>query len=47
MLHYVKEVAPCKIPTRNGLAYKTKQGATSVVDFGSHITITKTMFINT
>jgi hypothetical protein len=29
-----------------GLAGKTKQGATSIVDFGWHISIIKTMFIN-
>jgi hypothetical protein len=33
--------------TRDRLAGKTKQGATSSVNFGWHISIIKAMFINT
>jgi hypothetical protein len=34
------------MPTRDRLAGKTKQGATSIVKFGWQISITKAMFIN-
>jgi hypothetical protein len=36
----------CKIPTRDQLAGKTKQGAASNVKFGWQISIIKTMFTN-
>jgi hypothetical protein len=34
------------MPITNRLAHKTKQGVTSIVNFGWQISITKTMFIN-
>jgi hypothetical protein len=34
------------MPTRDSLAGKTKQGATSIVKFGLQISIIKTMFTN-
>jgi hypothetical protein len=34
------------MPTGNQLAYQTKQGATSIVNFGWHISIITPVFIN-
>jgi hypothetical protein len=34
------------MPTRERLPHKTKQGATSIINFGWHICIIKPMFMN-